>query len=176
MDNYHGDLADILGSNVGLVMDTSPSSGELPQVTATDMWQLSHSNISPMDDFGNPFCTLVKDPLFDNLDIPISTPSTNIFTGSSDNIQESATTFPDDDKYSNQLIQISSKLLPSSDISCSSNSSRLQKPVAPNHESICNDHMMISGNSSSRSSSSNCFIENRRVQISSPQYPGIKRR
>ncbi|KAK1356579.1 WRKY domain-containing protein [Heracleum sosnowskyi] len=179
MDNYYGDLADILGSSVGLVMGTSPSSGELPQVTTTDMWQMSHSKIvSPMDDFGNPFCTLIKDPLFEDLDnIPIFTGSSNIFTGSSNIIQESATTFPDDDKYSN-VIQISSKLLSSSDTSFCSNSSRLPKPLAPNHELICNDlvnHMMVSGNSSS-SRSSSCFIENRRVQISSPQYTGIKRR
>lgn len=162
-------------------MDTSPTSGELPKVTTTDMWQLSHTNIvSPMDDFGNPFYTLIKDPLFEELDnIPNSTLSSTIFTGSSNIIQESATTFPDDDKYSD-MNQISSKLFLSSDISCCSNSSRLTKPLAPNHELILNDHhvnhMMINGNSSSRSSTSNCFIENRRVQISSPQYTGIKRR
>lgn len=177
MDAYHGNLADTLGSIVGPVMDTSQSSGELPQFTATYMWQLSHSNISPIDDFGNPFCTLIKHPLFDNLDFPLSTLSSNILiTSSSDIIQESATTFPDDDKYSN-MIQISSKLLPSSHISCCSNSSsRIPKPVEPNYELICNDRMMISGNSSSRSSSSNCFVENRSSQISSPQYTGIKRR
>ncbi|WOG87121.1 hypothetical protein DCAR_0206344 [Daucus carota subsp. sativus] len=172
MDNYQGELADILGSS-----SLIPSSQEPSHVTTADMWQLSHSAMKKdhsLDDFGNPFCTLIKDPLFEDLDIPIS----NIFTAVSSNIiQQSPTTFPDDDKYSNKF-QISRDLSSSSDISCA-NSSSLLKPLAQNRELICDNHvnhMMFSGISSGTSKPCNCFIENRRAQISSPQYTGIKRR
>ncbi|WOG89585.1 hypothetical protein DCAR_0208823 [Daucus carota subsp. sativus] len=191
MDNYHGDLTDIIRAGGG---STSGNLGTTTTTTSggtamTDSWQFQTDPMS-FDDFGHPFSSL-RDPLLLADPVDMSGGSSSFFSNSNSLDQDDTAGFCGNSfigsnldhqhqemkkpsSYYSRMLQISPN---------NSNLSRDDSPVMvasprlliPSSTLISssNDHM-ISLNSSK--AANNCLVDNTGLQISSPRNTGIKRR
>lgn len=196
MENYHGDLADIIRAGGG---STSGNLGSTTTTTSggamTDSWQFQTDPMS-FDDFGHPFSSL-RDPLLLSDPVDMSGGSSSFFSNSNSleddsagfcgasaaagnsfmsNLDHQHQEMKKPNNYYSRMLQISPN---NSNLSCDdspvmvANSPRLLIPSSTLISSS-NDHRMISLNSSK--AATNCLVENTGLQISSPRNTGIKRR
>ncbi|KAK6932042.1 WRKY domain [Dillenia turbinata] len=190
MENYQGDLADIVRASGGVI--TSNSDDPINE------WQFPSSdptNYESTDDFGDPFSNM-RDPLLHDLDM---SSSTGFFNNSTDHLMKSTGRHEDyitsstscsssnhtssilalqkiDDHEMKRPCNIFSRMLQIS--TTSANNNDLSLPISP----PCEPPVMTA--SSSSSSPSGLVgadhmlnkVESGGVQISSPRNPGIKRR
>lgn len=190
MENYQGDLADIIRAGGGPISGTLP--GTTTSSTTTDSWQFQSDPMNYQEDFGLPFPSLRDDPLLLNeLDMSFFTSSNSLendtggyfgnyvghkIDNNIDHHQEEIIKRPCNNNIFSRMLQISpsnAKLpIPPLDSPIMAASSPRVLKVPPPSLILPNDHV-ISGNSSKASS---CLIENTGVQISSPRNSGIKRR
>lgn len=199
MENYHGDLTDIIragggstSGNLGSSTTTTTTSGG----AMTDSWQFQTDPMS-FDDFGHPFSSL-RDPLLLSDPVDMSGGSSSFFSNSNsleddtagfcgasaaagnsfiNNLDHQHQEMKKPSNYYSRMLQISPNN--NSNLSCDdspvmvANSPRLLIPSSTLISS--NDHHMISLNSSK--AATNCLVENSTgLQISSPRNTGIKRR
>uniref|UniRef100_A0A5B7B2G2 Putative WRKY transcription factor 14 n=1 Tax=Davidia involucrata TaxID=16924 RepID=A0A5B7B2G2_DAVIN len=195
MENYQGDLTDIVRASGGAIGGGGTSGGVPVPVVVGDSWQFPMNYPcgfeDPTDDFGDPFSNM-RDPLLHELGMPASLGFFNSSNNSTDMIKVSV----DDDTaggfsgggggsvFAPKIIldeemkrpcNIFSRML---QISPAAAVASAKLPVSPpcdsprgikNHALVAND--MISPNTSKA-----CLVENSEVQISSPRNTGIKRR
>ncbi|XP_074336218.1 putative WRKY transcription factor 14 [Apium graveolens] len=199
MENYHGDLADIIragggstSGNLGSSSTTTTSGGAM-----TDSWQFQTDPMS-FDDFGHPFSSL-RDPLLLSDPVDMSGGSSSFFSNSNSLEDDSTAGFcgasaggnsfmsnldhqhqemKKPNNYYSRMLQISpnsSNLSRDDSPVMVANSPRLLIPSSTLISSSSNDHHMISLNSS-KAATTNCLVDNTGLQISSPRNTGIKRR
>lgn len=192
MENYHGDLADIIRAGGG---STSGNLGSTTTTTSggamTDSWQFQTDPMS-FDDFGHPFSSL-RDPLLLSDPVDMSAGGSSSFFSNSNSLEDDTAGFcgasagngfignldhqhqemKKPNNYYSRMLQISPN---------NSNLSRDDSPVMvasprlliPSSTLISSNDHMISLNSSK--AATNCLVENTGLQISSPRNTGIKRR
>ncbi|KAG8385169.1 hypothetical protein BUALT_Bualt03G0014000 [Buddleja alternifolia] len=203
MDNYQGDLTDILratGRTIGGGATTAPEA-----TTAVPDWQFPSNPISytsdPAENFGHPFAHL-RDPLLHDIDTPISR-----FFHNSDIIKEETVTiggFATAGGNNNGTINLPHKnILDHDEIRRPSNIFSRMLQISPNAKlplpqcdspaaaavaaAVASPRGTLKGPSSmlvshdhhtliSPNSSKSCFVESPSLQISSPRNTGIKRR
>ncbi|KAH6758873.1 hypothetical protein C2S51_019108 [Perilla frutescens var. frutescens] len=176
MDNYQGDLTDIIragGSN-------PPAEAPAAAAAALPEWQFSsNANINysatcPVDDFGDPFAHL-RDPLLHEIDTP-TPPLPGIFFHSSDVIKASVDgtgggfvghhkILDDEVKRPPNIFSRMLQISPTAKLPLSPCDSPAAAPLL-----VANDHTLISP-----SNSKGCLVESS-LQISSPRNTGIRRR
>lgn len=195
MENYHGDLTDIIRAGGG---STSANLGSGTTTTSggamTDSWQFQTDPMSAFDDFGHPFSSL-RDPLHllsDPVDMSGGSSSffsnsncleddtagfcgasgTNSFIGNLDHQHQDQMKKPNN--YYSRMLQISPN---NSNLSCDDSPIMGASPrlLIPSSTLISSNDHMISLNSNSKAAT-NCLVENTGLQISSPRNTGIKRR
>lgn len=198
MENYQGDLADIVRASGGPNMGSGGDgfSGELP-LPLPD-WRfpadpMNYMEEQPVDDFGDPFSSCLRDPLLHELDIP----SSGFFNNSTEMMKTSGVEDTSRTTASfgggrgrgggggggiileremkrppnifTRMLQISPNAKMPAVSPCDSPVGLINKGsssplVNPNHDLI------------SVNNSKSCLVENTGVQISSPRNTGIKRR
>lgn len=197
MENYQGDLADIVrasgGPNLGIGADGGFSGVELPLPD----WRfpagpMNYIEETPVDEFGDPFSSCLRDPLLHELDMP----STGFFSNSTDMMKTSGvegTTSHTTTSFGGRgqgggggggimlerqmkrpaniftrMLQISPNAKMPAVSPCDSPVGLMKAAPSP---LVNPNHDLISPNTSK-----SCLVENTGVQISSPRNTGIKRR
>ncbi|KAL8508268.1 hypothetical protein ACS0TY_018741 [Phlomoides rotata] len=163
MDNYQGDLTDILRATAA-----NPPAAAAPPPD----WQFPPNPVQnftacPVDDFGDPF-THLGDPLLHDINTPVSP-----FFHTTDIVKDDTAGFVtagsvnfslDDDEqmkrpnFFSRMLQISP-------------TAKLPLPPSPAAATASNDRSFILGNNSK-----SCLVESPGLQISSPRNTGIRRR
>ena len=179
MENYQGDLADIVRAMSGGRGVDGGFSGEAPVLE----WQFPVDPVNyalePVDDFGDPFSAM-RDPLLHEL----SMPSTGFFSSNkstimmTNSIGDTATSFGGrgggvavDEELKRPCNNIFSRML-----QISPNANKLHISLCDSPVGIKNPSLLPNDMISTAIPSKSCLVENSGVQISSPRNTGIKRR
>ncbi|TKY59571.1 WRKY transcription factor 35 [Spatholobus suberectus] len=199
MDNYQGDLSDIIrasGASYGSC-STGTSSSEAAAPFSCDHWQFSSDPMifssvleDPSGNFGDPFSN-TRDPFLHDLVLPGSayfngTSSAEI---SSSGALEEATCFGGGVSGSSNSCVLAQKTLEddmrrpcnsmlSNMIQISPNDKLPISPVVDAFSRALKPCGVVSGNNmiDVKISKDHCLVDNTEVQISSPRNPGLKRR
>lgn len=190
MENYQGDLADIVRASGSGNGGGARSSDE--PVAADWQFPSEPMNFSPvvdepLDDFGDPFSNM-RDPLLHELDIAgsgffCSSNSSELTQTSSDDISSSLVgggggmfdqkILEEDMRRPCNIFSRMLQISPNARMPISPSQSQILGASPPGIKtSALSPHDMISGGNASKG----CLVENTALQISSPRNPGIKRR
>ncbi|KAA8544835.1 hypothetical protein F0562_019619 [Nyssa sinensis] len=187
MENYQGDLTDIVRASGGAIGGTS---GEVPVVGD---WQFPSDPMNypsgieeKIDDFGDPFSNM-RDPLLHELDMPAlgffnsSNNSTDMIKVSVDDaggFSTGASVFSQKnilDEEMKRPCNIFSRVLQISPATAKLPVSPCDSPLVAVLPRIKNP-ALVATDMISPNSSKGCLVENTEAQISSPRNTGIKRR
>lgn len=194
MDNYQGDLADIIRAGSGpisgtLGSTTTSSSGDL-QPTVENSWQFNQSS-DPMiyhsDDFGHPFYSLRDPLLLEELDSSFFTSSNSVDQDSSGFCGGSSNIFAGD--HNNKNIEDQQEDQIKRAAACNNNNNHnifsrilqispnnnVKLPIPPCESPVTEPRVVLKPPPSNSTLICN-VIENTGLQISSPRNTGIKRR
>ncbi|PSS19225.1 WRKY transcription factor 14 [Actinidia chinensis var. chinensis] len=175
MENYQGDLADIVRAMSG-GGGSGGFSGEVP----VPEWQFPVDPVNYaselVDDFGDPFSTM-RDPLLHELDMPStgffsSNKSTIMMTNS---IGDTATSFGSRGGGDAEVRRPCNNIF-STMLQISPNAKILPISLCDSTVGIKNSSLLPKDMISTANTSKSCLVENSGVQISSPRNTGIKRR
>ncbi|RDX65811.1 putative WRKY transcription factor 35, partial [Mucuna pruriens] len=195
MDNYQGDLSDIIrasGASYGSCSTGTSSSEAVAAPFSRDHWQLISSDPMILEgfnsNFGDPFSN-TRDPFLHKLDLPGSAyfsstssaeisssgaleEATNCFGGGSNNSCVLAQKILEDDmrRPCNSVLSNMIQISPNDKLPLSPVVDALSRPLKPS--------AVVSGNNmiDVKTSKDHCLVDNTELQISSPRNPGLKRR